>query len=144
MSTGQGQSRSADLEADVAARTDSYFKRTRDVVARFGDKRVTYAVFLRRPVISAPRLMLDWLDSLAERRGTNFEYEINYPEASWVGADSENTPEKKALSSRSQTSGDASAPTQTDGTGQRSSLARMASAVLVRRKGLGLALCSAR
>ena len=32
------------------------------VVARFGDKRVTYAVFLRRPVICAPRLMVDWLD----------------------------------------------------------------------------------
>ena len=44
-----------DLAADIAARTDSYFSRTRRVVARFGDKRVTYAVFLRRPVISAPR-----------------------------------------------------------------------------------------
>ena len=30
-------------------------------MARFGDRQVTYAVFLRRPVISAPRLMLDWL-----------------------------------------------------------------------------------
>ena len=48
----------ADLAADIAARTDSYFNRTRQVVARFGDKRVTYAVFLRRPVISAPRLMV--------------------------------------------------------------------------------------
>src|SRR5438552_7331451 len=34
--------------------------------------------------------------------------------------------------------------TQTDGTGRRSSLARMASADLVQRKGWGLALCSAR
>jgi hypothetical protein len=38
----------------------------------------------------------------------------------------------------------ASAVTQTDGTGQRSSLARMASADFVQTKGLGLALCSAR
>ena len=53
------------LAADITARTDSYFNRTRQVVARFGDKRVTYAVFLRRPIISAPRLMLDWL---AQRR----------------------------------------------------------------------------
>src|SRR6516164_11774158 len=37
-----------------------------------------------------------------------------------------------------------SALTETDGTGQRSSLARMASADLVQTKGLGLALCSAR
>jgi Family of unknown function (DUF5677) len=38
----------------------------------------------------------------------------------------------------------ASAMTQTDGTGQRSSLARMSSAGLVQTKGLRLALCSAR
>src|SRR6516165_9509349 len=37
-----------------------------------------------------------------------------------------------------------SAVTQTDGTGQRSSLARMASADFVQTKGLGLALCSVR
>lgn len=37
-----------------------------------------------------------------------------------------------------------SALNQTDGTGQRSSLARMASADWVQTKGLGLALCSAR
>jgi hypothetical protein len=37
-----------------------------------------------------------------------------------------------------------SALSQTDGTGQRSSLAIMSSAELIQRKGLGLALCSAR
>jgi hypothetical protein len=37
-----------------------------------------------------------------------------------------------------------SALSQTDGTGQRSSLARIASADWVQTKGLGLALCSAR
>ena len=54
------------LAADIAGRTDSYFNRTRRIVARFGDKRVTYAVFMRRPVISAPRLMTEWLE---DRRG---------------------------------------------------------------------------
>ena len=44
------------LAADIAGRTDVYFNRTRAIVQRFGDKRVTYAMFLRRPVISAPRL----------------------------------------------------------------------------------------
>src|SRR3546814_7978952 len=43
-------------EADIAAWTDVYFKRTRKAVERFGDIRVTYAVFMRRPVVSAPRL----------------------------------------------------------------------------------------
>ncbi len=76
----------ADLAADIAARTDVYFNRTRQVVQRFGDKRVTYAVFLRRPVISAPRLMLDWLTEVAAARGTVFDIDVTHPEGSWVGA----------------------------------------------------------
>jgi nicotinate phosphoribosyltransferase len=74
------------LEADVAARTDVYFNRTREVVRRFGDKRVTYAVFLRRPVISAPRLMLDWLALVAATRGITFDIDVVHPEGSWTGA----------------------------------------------------------
>ncbi len=71
---------------DIARRTDAYFSRTREVVERFGDATVTYAVFLRRPVISAPRLMLDWLDSVARARNTSFAYGIRFPEGAWVGA----------------------------------------------------------
>src|SRR3954470_8202281 len=74
------------LAADIGARTDAYFNRTRAIVERFGEKRVTYAVFLRRPVISAPRLMLDWLWTVAEARGTTFEFEQTHPEGAWVGA----------------------------------------------------------
>ena len=74
------------IEADVAVRTDAYFARTRDVVRRFGDKRVTYAVFLRRPVVSAPRLMLDWLDRLAAEQGTPFHVDLVHAEGEWVGA----------------------------------------------------------
>jgi nicotinate phosphoribosyltransferase len=75
-----------DLNADIAGRTDVYFNRTRAVVARYGDRRVTYAVFLRRPVISAPRLMLDWLRRVAAARDTVFDIELTHPEGSWVGA----------------------------------------------------------
>src|SRR5579875_1334469 len=74
------------LAADIARRTDSYFNRTRQVVARFGDKRVTYAVFLRRPVISAPRLMVEWLERVARERATRFDMEVMYEEGDWVGA----------------------------------------------------------
>ncbi len=74
------------LDADIAARTDTYFSRTRRVVDRYGDKRVTYAVFLRRPVISAPRLMVSWLEQAAEARGSEFVIEVMYPEGNWVGA----------------------------------------------------------
>jgi nicotinate phosphoribosyltransferase len=74
------------LESDIAARTDVYFNRTRKVVARFGDKRVTYALFLRRPVISAPRLMLEWLRMVAAARGATFDIDVVHPEGSWTGA----------------------------------------------------------
>jgi len=75
-----------DLAADIAARTDAYFNRTRRIVARFGDKRVTYAVFMRRPVVAAPRLMVEWLEAAAAARGTRFEIELMYPEGAWAGA----------------------------------------------------------
>src|SRR5919205_1225127 len=70
----------------IAARTDAYFNRTRVIVRRFGDCRVTYAVFLRRPVVSAPRLMMDWLNMVAKARGTVFDIELMHPEGTWVGA----------------------------------------------------------
>ena len=74
------------LSDDVNARTDAYFNRTRDIIARFGDRRVTYAVFLRRPVISAPRLMVDWLRSVAVEQGFAIDLDLTHPEGSWVGS----------------------------------------------------------
>jgi nicotinate phosphoribosyltransferase len=74
------------LDACVPERTDAYFNRTRAVVERFGDSRVTYAVFLRRPVVSAPRLMVDWLQAVAASRGTAFDIDLVHPEGTWVGA----------------------------------------------------------
>ena len=76
----------AELAADISARTDAYFNRTKAVVQRYGDRRVTYAVFMRRPVVSAPRLMLDWLAEVAAARGTVFDIDLIHPEGGWVGA----------------------------------------------------------
>lgn len=73
-------------DAAIAGRTDVYFNRTRAIVQRFGECTVTYAVFLRRPVVSAPRLMLDWLEGVARDRGTQFDIEVMHPEGTWVGA----------------------------------------------------------
>ncbi len=75
-----------DLNSDVAGRTDVYFNRTKAVVQRFGDARVTYAVFLRRPVIAAPRIMLEWLAAMANVRGVQFDVELTHDEGAWVGA----------------------------------------------------------
>ncbi len=73
-------------EAEIAAWTDHYFRRTKEAVGRFGDSIVTYAVFLRRPVISAPRLAIDWLHEMAARRKTTFKIELRFAEGKWVGA----------------------------------------------------------
>src|SRR6185436_7920987 len=71
---------------DLAARTDSYFLKTKAIVERFGDRAATYAVFMRRPVISAPRLAIEFLEQTAAERGAPFQIELNHPEAAWVGA----------------------------------------------------------
>jgi nicotinate phosphoribosyltransferase len=71
---------------DLAAHTDSYFLKTKAIVGRFGDRSATYAVFMRRPVISAPRFAVDFLERTAGLRGTRFEIELNHPEGAWVGA----------------------------------------------------------
>jgi nicotinate phosphoribosyltransferase len=72
--------------AEVPQLTDNYFLRTKAIVEKFGDKRVVYAVFLRRPVIAAPRLMVNFLERAAAARDTHFEIELVYPEGAWVGA----------------------------------------------------------
>ncbi len=72
--------------ADIAARTDTYFNRTRQIVARYGDKRVTYAIFLRRPVVCAPMLMLQWLMAVVKERGAALNIDLVYQEGDWVGA----------------------------------------------------------
>ena len=71
---------------DLAARTDSYFLKTKAIVGKFGDCAASYAVFMRRPVISAPRFAIEFLERMAAARGIRFEIELNCPESAWVGA----------------------------------------------------------
>ncbi|MEQ8247647.1 MAG: nicotinate phosphoribosyltransferase [Alphaproteobacteria bacterium] len=73
-------------DAAIERHTDHYFNRTKSVVRRFGDKRVTYAVFMRRPVLFTPRLMVDVLETVAARRGVKYDIELRYREGDWVGA----------------------------------------------------------
>lgn len=72
--------------SDVSRWTDAYFQRTRAVVERFGDTTVTYAVFMRRPVVFAPRIALAWLRDVCAARGMRPEVQQNYEEGKWVGA----------------------------------------------------------
>ena len=73
-------------DGEIAARTDAYFNRTRDIVARFGDATVTYAIFLRRPVVCAPAIMVEWLQAVGRARGQEFKIELPHKEGEWVGA----------------------------------------------------------
>ena len=41
---------------------------------------------MRRPVISAPKLAIDWLMSVGRERGTEFNVDLRYAEGRWVGA----------------------------------------------------------
>ena len=73
-------------ETDLPQYTDKYFLKTREIVGHFGDTDVTYAVFMRRPVIFTPRLAVDWLTRMAKERGVAFDIELCFAEGDWVGA----------------------------------------------------------
>src|SRR5579885_2791742 len=81
-----GRDDSIDRMDDLAAHTDSYFLKSKAIVERFGDREATYAVFLRRPVVSTPRLAIAFLEATAARRGVRFTIELAHPEGSLVGA----------------------------------------------------------
>jgi nicotinate phosphoribosyltransferase len=71
---------------DLSRWTDKYFLRTKGIVERFGDTRVTYAVFMRRPVVAAPRLAIEWLQQVAKERDFAVEIDLRYAEGKWVGS----------------------------------------------------------
>src|SRR5215472_13426952 len=88
-SVGSRLSREAPPLADqdaLAAHTDSYFLKTKAIVGHFGDRQATYAVFMRRPVISAPRFAIEFLENVAAERGQKFDIELDHCEGAWVGA----------------------------------------------------------
>ena len=73
-------------EPDLKHFTDKYFLKTREIVGQFGDCQVTYAVFMRRPVLFTPRLAMDWLEAMAAAREVSFDIELRFEEGDWVGA----------------------------------------------------------
>ena len=71
---------------DVPRYTDAYFRKSKAAVGRFGDVQVTYAVFMRRPVVCCPRVTTEWLHAIADSRGVSFDIELTHNEGEWVGA----------------------------------------------------------
>ena len=73
-------------EDHIVRWSDAYFLKTKKTIYRFGEVRVTYAIFLRCPVISAPRMAISWLEKLAHERHIPIDIQVVYPEGRWVGA----------------------------------------------------------
>jgi nicotinate phosphoribosyltransferase len=74
------------VTTDISRLTDAYFLRTKAIVGKFGDRRATYAIFMRRPAIAAPRFAVEFLEASATARGTRFDVDLRYREGEWVGA----------------------------------------------------------
>ncbi|MGR4000372.1 MAG: nicotinate phosphoribosyltransferase [Alphaproteobacteria bacterium] len=80
-------SRHPEREDEIATATDVYFRRTRALLeAEGGSREATYAIFLRRPTLSAPQIALSWLDRVARSRGAGIHCTLRYEEGEWVGA----------------------------------------------------------
>jgi len=76
------QSRSS----NVSAWSDKYFSNTKTIVEHFGDTEVTYAFFLRRPVLSAVSLSTLYIKEQAQKAGQTIRVEVMHEEGEWVGA----------------------------------------------------------
>ncbi len=72
--------------AQIPRLADAYFLRTKEIVRQHGDCRVTYVVFMRRPVVFTPKLAIDWLTEVAKKRGTTVDIDLVREEGEWVGA----------------------------------------------------------
>ena len=73
-------------ESQVTQWTDAYFNRTRQIINNNEDCEVIYAVFMRRPVVCAPRLVIDFLNHMASERNSTIDIHLMYQEGDWVGA----------------------------------------------------------
>jgi nicotinate phosphoribosyltransferase len=72
--------------SQLAMVTDTYFLRTKNIVASYGDTEVTYAIFMRRPVISALNPAIDWLSQIIKERKGCVNIKRCFAEGSDVGA----------------------------------------------------------
>mgnify|MGYP002621309881 CR=1 FL=1 len=52
----------------IKSYTDNYFLKSKQIIKKYGDVDVSYAVFIRRPGIIALKLAIDWIKSVAKDR----------------------------------------------------------------------------
>jgi nicotinate phosphoribosyltransferase len=70
----------------INSQTDNYFLKTKKIISKFGDKQVTYAIFLRRPGILAIKMAVDWIKFVASKRKIRIILKSPYKEGDWFGA----------------------------------------------------------
>jgi nicotinate phosphoribosyltransferase len=70
----------------INSQTDNYFLKTKKIISKFGDKQVTYAIFLRRPGILAIKMAVDWIKFVASKRKIKIILKSPYKEGYWFGA----------------------------------------------------------
>ncbi len=78
--------KSNELEDFLDLNADYYFKKTKKIILKNRDIKVTYAIFMRRPVLFCPTLAINWINQVEKLRNTTFEIEMCYQEGDWVGA----------------------------------------------------------
>ena len=66
--------------------TDNYFLKSKEIIKKYGDLNVTYAVFIRRPGIVALKLAVDWIKSIAKERGIKIITSTPFKEGEYFGA----------------------------------------------------------
>ena len=60
-----------ELEEFLDLNTDHYFKKTKSIILKNKDVEVTYAIFMRRPVLFCPSLAIKWLRKVEKIRKTS-------------------------------------------------------------------------
>ena len=74
------------LENFIKKNTDQYFLKTKEIIKKNTDVKVTYAVFMRRPVLFCPKIALEWFKKVEKTRKTKFMIKLCHKEGDWVGA----------------------------------------------------------
>ena len=70
----------------IKSYTDNYFLKSKQIIKKYGDLNVTYAVFIRRPGIVALKLAIDWIKSVAKERKIKIQTNTPFKEGEYFGA----------------------------------------------------------
>jgi len=70
----------------IKSYTDNYFLKSKQIIKKYGDVDVTYAVFIRRPGIVALKLAIDWIKSVAKERKIRIQTNTPFKEGEYFGA----------------------------------------------------------